>query len=167
MAALNDTLTPERVREILHYAPDTGVFTWLVSARSQRAGDKAGCVGPGGYIFIKYRRRLYRAHRLACLYMNGRWPADHTDHINGDKQDNRWSNLREATCSQNLANRGPQKNNTSGFKGVQPHNGKWRARVWCGGRVFDAGSGFETPEEAHVAYMATAKQLHGEFARGV
>jgi hypothetical protein len=88
------------------------------------------------------------------------------DHIDGDGLNNRRSNLRFATTAQNSANRGKQKNNTSGFKGVRWHkrDKRWRAVIGINGKTKQIGS-FKTPEAAYDAYCAAARELHGVFAR--
>ena len=87
-----------------------------------------------------------------------------TDHINGDGLDNRRENIRVSTKSQNQANRrNLQSNNTSGFKGVDFHRGKWRAQIKVDGRKIDLGS-FDTPDEASGAYLRSAHHHFGKFA---
>jgi hypothetical protein len=85
------------------------------------------------------------------------------DHINGDGLDNQRSNLRPATEAQNLWNRGPQRNNTSGFKGVHRFRSRWQAEIMASGRRSYLGT-YGTPDEAARAYDAAATELHGEFA---
>jgi hypothetical protein len=161
-------LTLERLREALDYDPGTGAFAWRIAKRGINKCDPAGTVIKG-YVQIGLDQVFYRAHRLAWLYVYGRWPQGDIDHINGVRGDNRIANLREATHSQNMANRGPQKNNKSGFKGVSQHTqtGKWIAFIKAksgNSKVRNLGS-FDTPEEAHRAYRAAASELFGEFAR--
>lgn len=91
-------------------------------------------------------------------------PGEHCDHINGDGLDNRRSNLRIANRSQNQMNRGMQKNNTSGFKGVTSSGNRWCAYIRCGGVSRNLGM-FDSPEEAARAYDRRALELHGEFAK--
>jgi len=99
-------LTQSELKELLHYDPETGVFTWLVrNGSGVEAGDVAGTLTLRGYWSIRYRRRSYRAHRLAFLYMTGSFPTLDVDHINGARGDNRWCNLREVTSRQNARNR--------------------------------------------------------------
>jgi hypothetical protein len=104
---MKETLTAERLRELLHYDPDTGDFTWRTARKRIPAGAIAGTVERGfRRITIGGGRHgpRYSAHRLAWLYMTGAWPNGYLDHINRDPDDNRFANLRLATNSQNQAN---------------------------------------------------------------
>lgn len=162
-------ITQERLKELFNYDPKTGLFTRLVSVGNWGCHQK-GTVLRGnchGYVTVLIDGTRYPAHRLAWFYVYGEWPSLHIDHINGVHDDNRIVNLRQATVSQNLANQGICKTNTSGFKGVHFHKqtGKWRARMSVMNRSVHVGL-FSTPEEAHTAYIAAAKAVWGEFARG-
>jgi hypothetical protein len=154
-----------RLREVLHYNPETGVFTWLVSAGRVRAGDVAGSISnPRRYRNISIDGRKYLAHRLAWLHTTGEWPPVFMDHINGDTSDNRIANLRPATQTQNRANTRRASNNASGFKGVCWHRRKWRAQLIVNGVLYHLGL-FDTPEKAHAAYVTAAEKHFGKFAR--
>lgn len=160
-------LTDERLREVLHYDPMTGDFTRLVgTARRVNVGDIAGSTNGQGYREIMIDRRRYLSHRLAWLYMTGRWPIAQIDHIDIDRANNRWANLREASRSQNQGNTRVPSTNTSGFKGVSldKESRKWRAQIRAGGKKRWLGS-FNTPDAAHAAYCAAAEKNFGEFAR--
>jgi hypothetical protein len=161
-------LTQARLRELLHYDPETGEFRWLKRvSRFVRVGSIAGGEHKlGGYSYITMGGRGYPAHQLAWLYMTGKWCRPMIDHHDGNRGNNRWSNLRRATRSENNANRLRQRNNTSGFKGVtlEPTTGKWRARI-SKDRLRRTLGTFRTPEAAHEAYTAAARRLFGEFAR--
>jgi hypothetical protein len=159
-------LTRRRLRELLHYDPDSGEFHWRErTGYFIAAGRIAGGVNAhSGYRQIWVDGRIYPAHQLAWLYMAGRWCRPMIDHRDGDRANNRWNNLRRATRSENNANRGLQRNNRSGFKGVSLKSGKWRARIRQNGRLHSLGS-FPTPQAAHAAYAAAARKLFGEFAR--
>jgi len=161
-------LTPQRLRQLLEYDPATGVFTRLISlkGRNARAGDIAGSPHIRGYWAISIDAKLYLAHRLAWFYMARRWPREQIDHKNGDRLDNRWSNLREATPAQNNFNSKKPKNNTSGFKCVAWHKKlqRWRAYITINDRHRHIGL-FDNKEDAHAAYCRAAKELRGEFAR--
>jgi hypothetical protein len=161
------SLKAERLREVLSYDPATGIFTRLVNTGNVHEGDPAGCINKSlGYAMITIDYKRYYAHRLAWLYMTGEWPAAQIDHINMDRADNRWDNLRLATKSQNMSNRGAQSNNTSGIKGVDWDRAriKWRAQICASGRRVCLGR-FDTREEAQAAYVIAVEKYHGGFAR--
>jgi hypothetical protein len=97
--------------------------------------------------------------------MTGEWCSVMIDHRDGNPSNNRWSNLRRATVSQNNANRRLHRNNKCGFKGVvQNHIGRWVASIYKNGQRHHLGC-FATAQEAHAAYVAAARKLFGEFAR--
>lgn len=160
-------ITEKRLREVLNYDPKTGVFRWRVSkARSVKVGEIAGHVNDRGYVKITLDRATYRAHRLAWLYVYGKWPSEHIDHINGITDDNRISNLRQATRAQNMHNSRRPKNNTSSFKGVywRKDRSKWAAMIGiCRKRIFLGY--FDCKHEAYAAYCKAAEKHHGEFAK--
>ncbi|ESZ60498.1 HNH endonuclease [Mesorhizobium sp. C120A] len=159
------TITAERLRELLHYDPQTGVFTWLVSpGKSVKAGAVAGRTPDfDGYGTIRIDRRLHKAHRLAWLYMTGEFPAGQIDHANCDKLDNRISNLRPASNNQNMFNR-PGFSKIGRLKGVnRKRSGRWGAEVVADGVRHYLGT-YDTEEEAHATYTAAARELHGSFA---
>ena len=154
-------LTAERLREVLDYDQETGVFTWKIRTHSRvKAGDVAGALRPDGYIQISIDGCLHRAHRLAWLYVTGESPPSEIDHINCVKNDNRISNLRLATRSENLQNQLRAKsNNNTGFLGVSPNLWKFKAEIQVDGKRRYIGT-FPTPEEAHAAYLKAKRQLH-------
>lgn len=138
----------------IRYDPETGKF-WR----------EAGCANRSGYRQIWFQGRQHMEHRVAWFLYHGEWPDRQVDHINGNRGDNRISNLRLATCSENLCNRVRQKNNTSGLKGVSwiGQYQKWQATIRFGGRNKFLGR-FDTKEEAANAYNEAALKHHGEFA---
>jgi hypothetical protein len=151
------------LKTLVEYDPETGFFTWLVRAGPVHVGDVAGnpC---HGYWQICIDRRRYYAHRLAWLYMTGEWPKKQIDHINLDKADNRWRNLRLATPSQNICNQGHRITSRLGLKGVYPNGKRFAAQITIDGICHHLGT-FDTPELAHSAYVDAADVLHGTFAR--
>lgn len=159
-------LCAEQIRKILRYDKRTGLFFWLV-AKSRRihVGDVAGSQHSDGYISIFINGRPYYAHRLAWLYVTGRWPKIRIDHKNRKKSDNRFCNLREATFSQNGMNASLSKLNTSGFRGVNfvRAEQKWRAMIRTPGKRIFLGH-FETAEAAGEAYAKAAQIYHQEFS---
>jgi hypothetical protein len=159
-------LTAAEVRRLLRYEPDTGTFFWRVDTRNTAAGDIAGSRQSRGYWHIKINRHLYMAHRLAWLYVTGEWPVGHIDHINGNRSDNRFANLRIATNSENAWNSRIRVNNACGYKGVHYKRrlNKFVAQNNVSGRVHHLGV-FKTAAEAHAAYRKAAEEHFGEFAR--
>lgn len=163
MAREAKDIDPELVRSLLRYEPESGKFFWRLTKGSRHANTEAGTLTTHGYIAIMLDQQKYQAHRLAWAFMTGISPAKQIDHINGDRLDNRWTNLREATSGENHYNAGLSKRNRSGFKGVGLHRGLWRAKLNHNGKCIHVGY-FKTAEEAHAAYCAAARQHHGEFA---
>lgn len=166
MIASNLITAPE-LREMIHYDPETGLFTWRKGRGNNRRlpGDPAGCLSRRGYIVICIKYRLYSAHRLAWLYMTGEWPTPGVDHANGNKADNRWLNLREATPNQNQANRRLQKEQGIVWK---PRNNAWQAHIHINGKqkylgLFkDRADAISAYEKAFKARLAAA---FGDFAK--
>jgi hypothetical protein len=144
-------VTAERLREVLDYDPETGVFTWLVRTGVRiKVGDRAGTLS-GGYRIINVDGIAYRAARLAWLHVTGNWPRNEIDHDNRRRDDDRWENLKDKTSAEQKHNRGRHTANTSGFAGVgfyKPKN-KWRARVMVNGKTRTAYC--DTKEEAVAA----------------
>ncbi len=172
--AKND-LTAEYVRSILDYDPKTGEFRWKVrpdkSARvnTRWAGRIAGTIkNMNGKLYrvITIDFVKYMAHRLAWLYVKGEWPDGDLDHRDCEGLHNAFVNLRPATSTDNGANKRMSRRNTVGYKGVdwRPEKGKYRASMQRN-RQWKFLGYFDTPEQAHAAYVAAAKKFHGEFAR--
>jgi hypothetical protein len=159
-------LLAERVRELLHYDPDTGVFTWRVHRGGlAKAGTVAGTPNGDGYRRLSIDGRPFRVHQVAWLYMFGELPAL-IDHIDGDPGNNSIANLRLATMSDNIANSKRRANNQSGYKGVTRHSsGRWRASITKDGKRHYLGL-HSSAEAAHTAYVAAARAMFGDFARG-
>lgn len=156
----SNLLTQSHLQELLHYNPETGIFTWLVSRSRTRAGEIADYVNNRGYVRIRICSVEYLAHRLAWLYMTGGWPKDQIDHINGIRNDNRWANLREADRFINQQNqRKPRPNNVTGFLGVSPEGNRFVAQIGLRGKKYSLGA-YHTPEQAHKAYIEAKRRLH-------
>lgn len=166
---MSETLKPERLRELLDYDAETGRFVWRPRGEkywdNRYAGKAAGRPHPDGYIAIKVDKRSYFAHRLAWLYVSGSWPADkiEIDHKNRNRSDNRITNLRLATPSQNRVNSW-RRPNLSGVRGVRWLKGaaKWQALIWPKGKSKSLGL-FDDIERARAARIAAMRQLYGEF----
>lgn len=155
-------LTQEILRRWLRYDPETGNWTWIKSSsRSIKVGQVAGSLRQDGYRRIFFDGVFYYSARLAFFYMTGEWPKEQMDHINKDRDDDRWVNLREASSSDNNANRKMQSNNTSGYRGVSWDYmaGKWDVRV---NRIHIGF--FDDIEEAVAARDLHAEEMQGAFA---
>lgn len=155
-------ISQARLKELLYYDPDTGIWSWRVRRQSVAPGQIAGTTHHTGYIIIAIDRKQYAAHRLAALYMTCEWPANQIDHINRVKSDNRWNNLRNATNALNKANTAKTKRNTTGFKGVfaDKRTGRWSAA--CGDEYLGM---YGTKEEASQAYAKASIRKYGEYAK--
>lgn len=157
-------LTAERLREVLHYDPETGVFTWRIDTNRRgdhgNAGGRAGGLDAKGYVRITVDGCSVRAHRLAVLYVTGSKAPGMVDHINGDRTDNRWANLRIATPSGNAQNRRrATTGSTSGLLGAHRARQRWRAHIGIDGRNIHLGT-YDTAAEAHAAYVRAKRVLH-------
>ncbi len=151
-------LTAERLRELFNYFPDTGLFIRRIRRSHEAAGKIAGGFDHG-YIKIAVDGAPYFAHRMAWLYMTGSWPIKHIDHIDGNRSNNRWNNLRDVSQSENLENRkGPTIQNKVGLLGVTRRGNRYVATLRIDGVQTYLGT-YPTPETAHVAYL-TAKREH-------
>lgn len=157
----NDNIA-DIARAKLEYDPDTGVMRWKANQHKKYAGKTAGCLDTRGYRYVSIDGIKYLTHRVAWIMMTGEWPTHEIDHIDCDKSNMRWINLREATPSENRRNR--PSDNPSGYKGIYRHRNKWAAHI-CVHNVSRYIGIFRTPEEAHAAYRRAATELHGEFAR--
>lgn len=157
-------LTQERLKELLHYDPETGHFTWRVASRAGPAGTPAGSRHCRGYIEVGVDGASYLAHRLAFLYMTGGAPKSCLDHADRDRTNNSWGNLREASYAENAWNSKLRPTNTSGFRGVtwDKCKQKWMAQSKLRRRHVFLGY-FDVLEEAAAVAEAWRKEHHGEF----
>ena len=158
-------LTQELLKEFTEYDPDTGIFRWRkLSGYKGFVGKTIGSVHSCGYLEARIAGRRCFLHRAAWLYVTGEMPR-YIDHINGDRTDNRWVNLRNATAQQNGANARVGKNNKSGKKGAHlSERGVWIANIHVNHKTIYLGS-FTNKDEAHEAYVQAANKHFGEFAR--
>lgn len=159
-------LTQETLREILHYDPVTGAWTWVKPASyNVEIGQAAGTVSFHGYRIITIDRKKYRSARLAHLYMTGSWPVFEADHENRCKLDDRWENIRDLSRSENALNRDLQSNNASGTRGVHWDNvrSKWFVQIKKDNVTYFVGR-YDDFDEAVVARDTASAELHGDFA---
>lgn len=157
-------LTQEYLKSILWYDYITGRFAWINGNINNPINMHNGYVNYKGYLMLRIDGKHYRQHRLAWLYMTGKWPKSQVDHENNIKHDNRWCNLRNANNQLNHYNLLKPKNNTSGAKGVRlMKSGKYQARIKHNQKEIYVGS-FDSLELASEAYFNKAKELANEFA---
>jgi hypothetical protein len=174
------------LRDCFTYDPATGELYWkhrpqkhfkgLLPLRDWLAWNKkfagkiAGKISVGRmngrhkYWLVCLDYKMYLAHRIAWKLTTGDEPPETIDHADHNSLNNRWTNLRPATRSEQQCNRPPPKHNTSGHKGVHLHHSRWRARISVNGIDYSLGV-FDTAEEAAAAYKAAARKLHGKFFR--
>lgn len=144
-----NNITQDKLKSLIEYNQETGIFKWKVKiSYLVSPGDIAGTTNRSGYIVIKISGKGYKAHRLAWLYVHGRWPKEHLDHINHKRDDNRICNLREVSAIENSRNISPSTKNKSGVRGVfLLHNGKYLVKFMRLGKSIHVGR-FDTLEEA-------------------
>ena len=163
---MDTLLTQAELKTLLHYDPDTGVFT-NAQDRNPRARKNAvaGHVNSLGYIALQINKRKMYAHRLAWLYMTGYWPDHEIDHINRIRSDNRFCNLRQATSTENKHNTNHRRNNSSGVRGVVWHAArkKWQAQIAANGKSQYLGL-YDSFDDAVKARQQAAAKLHS-FAK--
>lgn len=178
--------SPDELRQLLAYDPETGKLFWKERGpewfrdtdgrtaqhacrnwNARYAGQEAFTPKDAhGYRIGAIKDVKYKAHRVIWALVHGAWPVGDVDHVNMDRADNRIANLREADRSQNMRNRGATRRNSTGLKGVcwDGEKKKWLAQIKLDGRNKYLGR-YDTPEEAHAAYVKAATREHGEFAR--
>jgi hypothetical protein len=158
-------VTSDYVRKIFTYDTSDGYLRWKISKQRIIKGNIAGYVNKSdGYRYIGIDHCEFLASRIVWLWMTGEWPRCQIDHIDGIRDNNKWSNLREATNSQNNMNRRSlAKNNTTGVKGVDIRRGKYRVRITVDSREIVVGR-FVSLERAKAARRFAEMEYFGEYA---
>lgn len=155
------------LKSILTYCPSSGILSWKADSGRVRAGSPAGWLNKAdGYRYVEIRGTPFLAHRIAWKLTHGVDPIHEIDHRNGVRSENAFTNLREATHSENMWNCGQRTSNTSGIKGVSwdKARSKWLAQIQLHGRKKHLGR-FPSKEEATEAYRKASLNLHGAFSR--
>lgn len=146
-------LTAARLRELLTYDAEDGSLRWRATRPKAPAGAVAGSRQRIGYVVIRLDGTLHYAHRLAWLYVTGRWPANSVDHIDGDKGNNRWQNLRDVPHQKNCQNQHRAQGEAGMLGAVKnTRSGCWRAVITINGKQRHIGT-FQNPDAAHAAYL--------------
>lgn len=169
----------EYIKSRIDYNPDTGEFVWKERTRKEyphdnfrttwnkkHAGKVVGHVMKNGYRDISVDHMRFTAHRLAWFFVTGYFPKEDIDHVNRDRDDNRFCNLREATRSQNLRNASLRSDNKSGVKGVSfdKKSGRWSVRMWNNDRIYQYLGAYDTLDEAKDVAERKRREFHGDFA---
>jgi hypothetical protein len=157
-------ITQAELFESLSYSTETGVFTWIRNVKRKKVGDIAGSISNTGYVRIMVNRKRYLAHRLAWLYVYGEFPSGSLDHINHNRTDNRISNLRIVTHTENCQNRTPVTNGITKTLGVYHTPNKrgrkhWRSSIFVNGKSIFLGWHL-TKEEARQKYVEAKIKYH-------
>lgn len=164
--------TPDVLRNLLRYDPETGGLIWLPRNNSANFNSKHAnrlaftAVNSRGYRVGRIGGVSLTAHRTAWALFFGTWPEGQIDHVNGDRLDNRIDNLRAATPRENSANKRKKPGASSKFVGVtrRTDTGKWDAQIKDFGKRTHLGC-FTSEEAAARAYDRAAASVHGEFAK--
>lgn len=158
-------VTGSMLEMLLSYDPETGIFTRKITTNPNSvAGEEVSFENDDGYIIVTVGGARLRAHRLAWVWMTGRWPDQDIDHENRDRSDNKFLNLREATRSQNLQNARLRDSNKTGHKGVHycRQRKKFVAQIKVNKKTVCLGR-FLLLEEAVAVRVAAEKEHYGEF----
>lgn len=152
----------KRLHEILHYDPNSGVFTWAVNGKRNakyKIGDVAGAIHIDGYIVISFMSQSFSAHRLAWLYVYGEFPKNQIDHIDRDKQNNRINNLRDVSIAVNAQNTTRSDNTYTGIVGVicERFDKVWVASIMLNGKSIYLGHHKTLLNAAKARYRAEKK----------
>ncbi len=156
------TLTQERLKELLYYDPDTGIFRWIVKRQPDiKPGDIAGCRHDAkGYRKVRIEGIKYFEHRLAWFYTHGVWPDGEIDRRDHNPSNNRILNLREGEKFKNLGNKiVAHKNNKTGTLGVCLVQGRWVAQIQINKKKIHLGS-FDSQKEAREVYLSEKRKIH-------
>lgn len=157
-------ITRQELSEMLAYDAESGTFSWKVCSRGRKAGDSAGRINSNGYLEVWLLGKRYLLHRLAHLLMTGGHPEMEIDHIDGNRQNNKWANLRHVTPGENARNQKLSKANKSGCPGVRldPVTAKWEASIAVNGKNIVIGRYLMKFEARQARKAAEAKYGYHE-----
>jgi hypothetical protein len=144
-------MTQDELKEQFNYDPETGLFTRIKSKGGRPIGEVAGCLRSNGYLYLMVNFKSVSCHRAAFLFMIGEFPKGQVDHVNRDKTDNRWANLRDVSQSENERNKSPR--SSTGVRGVYYDKrclSPYLASLQKNGKTYTK-TGFDTIEQATAA----------------
>ena len=148
------------IEDQLTYNPDTGLFKWLEDNHRKKKGWFSGTDLGNGYLVIKINNKVVRTHRLAWYLMNGAWPKQQIDHIDGNNSNNKLSNLRDVSPAENSQNRRKVRpDSKTGVLGVSYRRERYVANIKINGERKCLGT-FDTPEQSHQAYLEAKRKYH-------
>lgn len=157
-------LSQSEIKKLFNYNPGTGEVTRLVAnSNFVRVGDNPGWIENTGYYRVHIGGKSYLLHKVIWMYMTGEWPKFDIDHIDRNRLNNKWDNLRKATRSANMAN-GGKRESLTGFTGVYQNKSGYMSKIKIGNQQVYLGQ-FKTPEEAYEAFKLKHREVHGEFSR--
>lgn len=166
--ATESPITTERLREMFCYDPASGKLTRkIVTGRNVHVGDVVGSDHGDGYLSVKIAGKSYYVHRIIWKFVTGEWPKNFIDHIDLNRSNNSFANLREADRVKNGQNRRKMSHNSTGFKGVSwsAASKKFTAQIKIQGTKQRHLGFFNDAESAYEAYCNAARAAFGEFAR--
>lgn len=161
---MREQIGHDELRRVISYDPETGLFKWKTSLRHGTEGKVAGSFRKGrghgrGYVYVRINNVSYLAHRLAWFYIKGRWPKKQVDHIDGNRSNNCFDNLRECSPLVNIADGVVRRVETGQTKGyTREPDGRYRAQAYIDGRVVNLGR-YATEEEARAAFLRARGQI--------
>jgi hypothetical protein len=164
MTTKRPTLSFDRAHELLRYEPETGKLFWRVATSNRvKAGAEAGALGGPGYRYLMVETERFLAHRLIFFMQTGRWPIGDVDHMDGNRVNNAWANLRECDRKTNMENRkAPSSKSRTGVLGVSLSRGRFKAQIASGGKNRCLGR-FDTVQEAQEAYLKAKALVHAGY----
>jgi len=148
---IKETLTFQDAIKHFNYNYETGVLKWLVpTAYRVNIGDEAGCINSRGHLQTMINGRFYQVHRIVWLICTGEFPKNNIDHIDKNKLNNKFSNLRDVTQSENCKNQSIRSDNKSGTVGIDKIKSGWRAQIQVNKTKINLGL-FKNKQDATLA----------------
>lgn len=153
-------LSPAELVDLFRYEEDSGLLIWIKPKGRVKVGSACKSLKANGYLQVEVSGRNYLVHRIIWALKTGSWPDKHIDHVDGNRSNNRWTNLRDVSQGVNMQNlKRAKSQNKLGLLGVIFHRNRYRAVLQANGKVVHR-SYHSTAEEAHIAYLKAKRRLH-------